>query len=112
MGSRQSFIIGAQRHPPADTGRPIPIFMEIFHTIGTRRLIGEAGEHQSALAVADGLKIDGRRFDNRRRVSVVKTVHMGKPCWLLTALPEGQDVRDNRVAANARARWLTQELAC
>jgi hypothetical protein len=107
----QSYIIGSQRHPPADPGRPIPVYLEIFLRPASRRKVGERGEALSPLAVADSLRFDGKLFDNRRRVSVVKTAVNGEMAWVLTALPEGKDVRNDRAAAAARAKWLTEELS-
>lgn len=86
----------------------IPLYMQIFGKPDTKRRVGERPADMMPLAVGDGLKIGGRLFDNRRRVSIRKVGKGRDAFWLLEAMPEGRDAVQDRTAAAARAAWLRE----
>lgn len=86
----------------------IPLYLEIFGKPDTRRRVGERPADMMPLAVGDSLRIGGRLFDNRRRVSIRKMGKGKDAFWLLVAVGEGKDARQDRAAMRARSEWLQE----
>lgn len=86
----------------------IPLYLQIFGKPDTRRRVGERPADMMPLAVGDSLKIGGRLFDNRRRVSIRKYGKGRDAYWLLEATSEGKDASQDRAALAARTAWLRE----
>ena len=109
MAHYQSFILSPARHPKPESGMAgIPLYLQIFGRPDTRRRVGERPADMMPLEVGDGLRIGGRVFDNRRRVSIRRLGVGPEAHWLLEAMPEGKDASQDRVAMAARTTWLRE----